>query len=133
RRVVVMRLLREVLTMKRSPAIALALLVSVVPVAAHAQGGMAIKGGASFGDVSNKGILPGSLGERTGFAAGIALGAAQGFFGYGIEGLYAQRGVTSPTATASRNLDYLDVPVYVRVTIPMGRLAPFGYAGPQAS
>ena len=119
--------------MRCSPAITLALLFCLAPVTVRAQGGLGIKGGASFGNVSNKGILPGNLGERTGFAAGISLGAVQGLLGYGIEGLYAQRGVTSSTSVAERNLDYVDVPAYLRIMLRLSGLAPFAYAGPQAS
>jgi outer membrane protein with beta-barrel domain len=121
--------------MKRTPTIiVLALFLCLPPVAARAQGSLGLKGGASFGNVTNRGILPGTLSDRTGFAIGLSAGASQSLFGFGIEGLYAQRGVTSSTAaTESRSLDYVDVPAYLRVMIPMGGAAPFAYAGPQAS
>ena len=44
-----------------------------LPHIAAAQSELSIKGGASFGNVSNKGVLPGDLGGRTGFAAGAGL------------------------------------------------------------
>lgn len=112
--------------------IAVASLV-LAPVVAHAQFGFGIKGGGSFGNVSNRGVLPGNLGTRTGFAVGLALGSSSGVLGFGIEGLYAQRGVQSATAGDSRSLDYIDVPAYLRVMIPTPGLAPYAYAGPQVS
>ena len=41
--------------------------------AAHAQSGLGIKGGLSYGTVSNVGVLPGDLHSRSGFAAGFGL------------------------------------------------------------
>jgi Outer membrane protein beta-barrel domain len=103
------------------------------PVMAHAQLGFAIKGGGSFGNVSNRGVLPGNLSTRTGFAVGVALGSSGGVLGFGLEGLYAQRGVQSATAGDSRSLDYIDVPLYLRLMVPTAGLAPYAYAGPQVS
>jgi hypothetical protein len=100
---------------------------------AHAQLGFAIKGGGSFGNVSNRGVLPGNLSTRTGFAVGLALGSSGGVLGFGLEGLYAQRGVQSATAGDSRSLDYIDVPLYLRLMVPTPGLAPYAYAGPQVS
>jgi hypothetical protein len=103
------------------------------PAVLAAQSGFGIKGGASFGNVSNKGVLPGDLGSRTGFAAGLSLASKGGLVGLGVEGLYVQRGVTSSTSGDARKLDYADVPVYVRVMVPTPGIKPFGYAGPQVS
>lgn len=102
--------------------------------AAQAQTGMdvVVKGGASFGNISNKGLLPGNLENRTGFAAGVGF-ATRGVIGLGVEGLFAQRGVESASDVDERKLDYVDLPVYVRVILPTGGLRPFGYAGPQVS
>jgi hypothetical protein len=120
--------------MKRTCSTILAgLLVLAVPAALSAQGGLGIKGGAAFGNVSNKGVLPGDLGSRTGFAFGLSFGTRSGLVGFGVEGLYDQSGVTSATDADARKLDYVDVPVYVRVTLPTPGIKPFGYAGPQAS
>ena len=99
-----------------------------------AQPAIGIKGGASFGDISNKGLLPGNLKHRTGLAGGLYLGSG-GMIGVGIEGLYAQRGVESEEATAiaETRLDYIDVPAYLKVRIPTPAIKPFVYAGPQVS
>ena len=99
--------------------------------AAGAQG-LGVKGGLSYGNVSNRGVLPGSLGGRTGFALGASL-TSSGPLGIGIEGLYAQRGVTSDSGFDSRSLDYLDVPVYARLKLATPGLAPYAYAGPMVS
>ena len=104
-----------------------------VPTFASAQGGgFGIKGGLSYGSVSNSGALPGAVTQRSGVAIGVSL-ATGGAVGFGIEALYAQRGVTSPLAIASRQLDYLDIPAYVRLAMPSSVVSPFAYAGPQAS
>jgi outer membrane protein with beta-barrel domain len=116
--------------MKRALAVTAAVLI-LVPSVAVAQ--LGFKGGFSYGNVSNRGILPGALRERTGFAAGIALANTRSLLGFGVEGLYAQRGVTSSTATDSRKLDYIDVPAYLRVNLPTPGLAPYAFAGPQVS
>ena len=119
--------------MNRALAIATAVLLVAAPAAARAQSGLGFKGGFSYGNVSNRGVLPGALHERTGFAIGISLANATSLLGFGIEGLYAQRGVASNTATDSRKLDYIDVPAYLRVNLPTPGLAPYAFAGPQVS
>jgi hypothetical protein len=112
--------------------IAAALLVGAIPAPAPAQG-IGIKGGLSYGDVSNRGLLPGELDARTGFAVGLAAGSKWGLIGLGVEGLYAQRGVKRTANSDSRELDYLDVPAYLRVAVPAPGVSPFAYAGPQFS
>ena len=99
-----------------------------------AQPAIGIKGGPSFGNISNKGLLPGNLDNRTGWAAGLYLGSG-GVIGIGVEGLYAQRGAESDeiTATAETRLDYLDIPGYVKIRLPIPAIKPFVYAGPQIS
>ena len=117
--------------MKRSLIAALAFCAA--PAIALAQGaGFGIKGGLSYGNVSNNGALPGNVAQRSGFAAGISL-ATGGVIGFGVEGLYAQRGVTSNVAIDSHRLDYIDVPLYLRVALPTPGISPFVYAGPQGS
>jgi len=118
---------------KRSLSFAVLLLLAA-PALAAAQGSVGIKAGASFGNISNKGVLPGDLETRTGWAAGLYLGSGS-MLGIGVEGLYAQRGLTSDQAlaTAETRLDYLDLPVYFQVSLPTPGFQPFGYAGPQVS
>jgi hypothetical protein len=112
--------------------VALALVLSVP---AAAQSGAGVKGGLSFGNISNKGLLPGNLDTRTGAAGGIYLRAGSGIVGFGVEGLYAQRGARSDEsiATAQTRLDYVDVPLYLRLSLPAPGIKPFAYAGPQIS
>ena len=95
--------------------------------------GLGVKGGLSWGNVSNRGLLPGELHERTGFAVGLGIGTTGTPLSIGIEGLYAQRGVDSDTPAEARRLDYIDLPAYLRVTIPTVVLAPYAFAGPQVS
>jgi len=107
--------------------------VTAAPLAAQPE--LGVKVGMTFGNISNKGVLPGDLETRTGVAGGIALVARGGIVGVGIEGLYAQRGLRSDQslATARTRLDYLDVPAYLRVSLPTPGVRPFVYAGPQLS
>ncbi|MGQ0704490.1 MAG: porin family protein [Gemmatimonadales bacterium] len=103
------------------------------PAAVLAQS-IGIKAGLSFGDISHKGVLPDNLKTRTGFAAGIYVGSG-GLIGFGAEGLYAQRGLDENQAVSEQEvkLDYIDVPVYLKITLPTPTVQPFGYAGPQLS
>ena len=111
----------------------LAAALGFAPMVLQAQGGgFGIKGGLSYGNVSNGGALPGSVTQRSGFAVGVSA-VSGGMLGFGIEALYAQRGVTSSVAADRWHLDYLDIPVYVRLALPMPSVTPFAYAGPQAS
>ena len=114
----------------RSAVLLLALALSASSLAAQVQ--LGIKGGASFGNISNKGVLPGDLETRTGFAAGISLGLGASLVGVGAEALYAQRGLKSD-GTGDVKLDYLDVPVYLKVQVVAPGVSPFGYIGPQVS
>jgi hypothetical protein len=95
--------------------------------------GFAFKGGLSWGDVSNRGVLPGTLRGRNGIALGLAMFGGSPV-GFGVEGLYVQRGVDTEVlvTTDERHLDYIDVPAYLRMSVPFA-LQPFVYAGPQAS
>jgi hypothetical protein len=104
----------------------------VAPAALVAQVEFGVKGGASFGNISNKGVLPGNLKTRTGFAAGVSLGLGAQVVGIGAEALFAQRGL-SADGTGDTKLDYLDVPVYLKVQAPTPGISPFGYVGPQVS
>lgn len=119
--------------LKRSLIAAVALALGIQGTV-WSQPAIGIKAGASFGNISNQGLLPGNLDTRTGLAGGLYLGFG-GVVGFGIEGLYAQRGAESDQsiATAETRLDYLDVPVYLKVKLPTPGIKPFIYAGPQIS
>ena len=113
----------------------LAALAVAAPSALLAQGEAGLKGGISFGNISNKGLLPGNLSTRTGFAAGLYAGYHVGFLGVGLDALYAQRGASSDSsfATSQTRLDYVDFPLYAKVFLPAPLIQPFVYAGPQVS
>ena len=102
------------------------------PTQLVAQVEFGLKGGASFGNISNKGVLPGDLKTRTGFAAGVSIGLGAQLLGVGAEALFAQRGLSS-NGTGDAKLDYLDIPVYLKLQVPSPGIAPFGYLGPQVS
>jgi hypothetical protein len=89
-------------------------LVLAAPSALIAQGEAGLTGGVSFGNISNKGLLPGNLSNRTGFAGGIYAQYHVGLLGVGLDALYAQRGASSDSssATAQTRLDYVDFPLY---------------------
>jgi opacity protein-like surface antigen len=108
-----------------------ALAISAPLAAQMAGGGIGIKGGLSYGDVSNSGVFPGGARTRAGVAIGIAL-LSGGPLGVGIEALYAQRGIVGSSGN-SRELDYIDVPVYVQVGATVPEIQPFAYLGPQVS
>jgi hypothetical protein len=121
--------------MQRRWSLSLSLLLLAAPSALFAQGEAGLKGGVSFGNISNKGLLPGNLSTRTGFAAGLYAGYHVGLLGIGLDALYAQRGASSDSsfATSQTKLDYIDVPVYLKLFVPAPLIQPVIYAGPQAS
>jgi hypothetical protein len=94
-----------------------------------------VKAGASFGNIQNKGLFPGNLKTRTGLAGGAFLGYRASVIGVGVEVLYAQRGALSDQSINDQwtRLDYIDIPGYLKVTIPTPGIRPFIYAGPQVS
>lgn len=105
------------------------------PISATAQGNLGLKVGATFGNISNKGLIPEDLDTRNGLAGGLSIGWSSGVVGFGAEALYSQRGLKSSAslAVARTRLDYIDVPAYLRVILPTPGIRPFLYAGPQAS
>lgn len=121
--------------MRRAPILTTALFLALTPAAAYAQMEFGIKAGAAFGNVSNKGVLPGSLEGRAGFSGGLMIATAPKVIGLGIEGLYTQTGVKTPqgTLTNGRELDYIDLPAYLRFVIPTPSIKPYAFLGPQIS
>ena len=105
-------------------------LAAAAPATAQVEFG--VKGGASFGNISNKGVLPGNLKTRTGWAAGVALSLRARVLGIGGEALFARRGLKSD-GTGSLKLDYVDIPVYAKIQATVPGISPFGYIGPQVS
>src|SRR4051812_40287043 len=78
------------------------------------RGGFEFKLGPSWGNVSNRGVLPGSLRGRNGWALGVGMFGGSPV-GFGVEGLYVQRGIDSEVSLSvnDRHLDYIDVPGYL--------------------
>ena len=106
--------------------------LSTVPLAAHAQR-LEIKAGYAYGSIPNNGgVLPGNLSAHSGISYGLGLVGSKPL-SWGVEGLYAERGVNSTMAGGTQRLHYLDVPLYLRLTVPSPGISPFAYAGPQAS
>ena len=102
------------------------------PAVASAQG-IGLKGGLAYGSVPNNGgVYPGQLSPASGYAIGVGI-ASRSAFGLGVDALYAQRGFTSSLAGGSRELSYLDVPVYLQVQALSTGVSPYAYAGPQVS
>lgn len=97
---------------------------------AHGQS-FSIKGGLSFGVASNTGLAPGAA-QRSGFAVGVGIGGS-GPIALGIEGLYAQRGFNANDPDDARHLDYIDVPIYLKLSLSTPGISPFAYVGPQGS
>lgn len=112
--------------------LALFSLGSTMPAIVGAQS-FGIRAGYSYGYVPNNGgVFPGTLSAHSGIAVGVGVATA-GVVGFGLEALYAQRGFTSSVLGASRQLSYVDVPAYLRVSLPNPSVTPFGYVGPQLS
>ncbi len=103
--------------------------------AAQSRPELGLKAGMTFGNISNKGVLPGDLDTRNGAAVGFYVGANSGVVGFGAEVLYAQRGAKSSQAlaTAKTRLDYIDIPAYLKVNLPTPGVRPYLFAGPQFS
>ncbi|NOT06666.1 MAG: PorT family protein [Gemmatimonadales bacterium] len=122
--------------MKRTNHCVTLLALMAIPTIASAQGkpaGFGLKVGAVFANVSNSGVLPNDMGSRTGFSAGLALGIPGGVVGFGAEALYVQHGLKSSASANSLKIDYVSIPVYLRLGIPTPGVQPYAYAGPQVS
>lgn len=126
------------MSIRRMGLAAALLALAASPLAAQGDPGhgeFGLKVGMTFGDISHKGVLPGDLDTRNGVAGGLTFGFRSGVVGIGIDALYAQRGAKSSQslATARTRLDYIDVPVYLKVGLPTPGIRPYLYAGPQVS
>jgi hypothetical protein len=118
--------------MKRSfIALAVAALC-VVPMAAEAQG-FGVLGGWSYGQVPSSNTTGhGSLSGNSGFALGVGVESG-GPVGFGVNALWAQRGFRSTLIGNSQTLNYIDVPIYLRLALPNPTITPFALIGPQVS
>jgi hypothetical protein len=118
--------------MKRSLFVVAVAALCSFPVAASAQG-LGILGGWAYGAVPNTNSSgAGTLHANNGFAIGLSAQTG-GMFGFGIDGLYSQRGFTSDLTGQGRQLSYVDVPLYFRFALRNRMVVPFVLAGPQIS
>lgn len=100
-----------------------------LPAMLPAQSSIGIKGGLTFATLSNKSP---DWDTRSGFAAGLAFDLRSGPVGIQPEILYVQKGVSfdgSPTEGGPK-LDYLEIPVLLKFTVPTEGIQPFIYGGP---
>ncbi|HEX3928213.1 MAG TPA: porin family protein [Gemmatimonadales bacterium] len=106
-------------------------MATAAPVAVRAQS-LDIKAGYSYATLSNK--QP-DWNNRSGFAGGLGFDLTSSVLGLEPEVLYVQKGVTftgAPTSSAPK-LDYLEIPVLIKLTAPTPGIQPFGYVGPSVS
>lgn len=103
-----------------------------VPIAGQAQG-VGILGGWSYGQVPSSNTTGhGSLSGNSGFALGVGAESG-GPVGFGVNVLYAQRGFRSTLIGNSEQLSYIDIPLYLKVSVPNPAVTPFALIGPQVS
>jgi hypothetical protein len=77
--------------------------------------GFGIKGGPLFSSLSSDAVTS-PLDTRTGWIGGLFIGGnRKGVVGVGVDVLYARKNVSTPTGDT--NLDYLEVPIYLRINI----------------
>jgi hypothetical protein len=124
------RFRRGGMIMRNTWSVAVAVILAAAPIGSSAQVG--VKAGASFGHVSNAGLLPGDVGRRGGFTLGVSA-VTPGLLGLGVEAFYSQRGVSSQAGANSREIEYLDFLALVRAKVPTPGIAPYAFAGPQIS
>lgn len=112
--------------------LAVALLALSVTSTARAQG-FGVLGGWAYGAVPNTNATgAGAYTANNGFTIGASLESG-GVLGFGINGLYSQRGFTNTVAGFSQKLSYIDVPAYLKLQIVNPVVVPFAFAGPQVS
>ena len=90
------------------------------PSLAHAQVSFGLKGGL------NTSFFSGPSAEGTDPALGAVGGAVVRFdanpgFGIGAEALYSQKGARDEFLDETYDFDYLEVPVYARLAVPVGQ------------
>ncbi|MDX2194227.1 MAG: porin family protein [Gemmatimonadales bacterium] len=119
----------------RRPIVRLALTAAALAAVAPAASAQNILIGPMAGanlsklDVSNVGA---SVSSRTGFLGGaftrIALGPS---LAIGAEAFFSGQGADPVGAINRVDLHYVNVPVYLRVAVPLPVVKPFAFAGPQ--
>jgi hypothetical protein len=98
--------------------------------------GFGIIGGISIGSVPQS--VSGGFGQSTGvssspsFALGLSA-ESDGVVGFGANLLFARRDLRYAPYSDTNRRGYVDVPLYLKLSVPSRSLAPFFLAGPQAS
>lgn len=91
---------------------------------------LGLKGGVSFATLSN--AAP-DLETRTGFVGGLALSFGRGSLALQPEVLFVRKAAAREPVTgeepATVRTDYLEIPVLLRLNIPLGGITAFGVGG----
>lgn len=81
----------------------------------HGGIGIGVKGGLLFATIAEAGE-PNAFKNRNGIIGGLFLGGNRtGIVGVGVDLLYARKGGKDPNSSTTLDLDYVNVPVYVRI------------------
>ena len=138
--------------MRKLPAVAVTVLAIAVlfcialPAAADAQGSVfGLKGGVSsskllFGDDEDAMGTEDFLKNRSGMAGGVYLAfGANRSLGFQVEALYVEKGVAGEAEFEGEDIEgemfftYVEVPVLVRFSLPMGSARPYLFGGAAAA
>ena len=100
---------------------------------AQAQATFGVFAGVNFSDVDVSNLSAGTLDSRTGFMLGGWVGKRLGtLFTLRLEGYWTQKGadITGTAAPTSLKINYIEVPLILRLEIPLVVVKPAIYAGP---
>ena len=107
-------------------------LLSLFPVSASALFKLGVQGGLNLSSVSSDTAISG-LANRNGLMAGAFLELDTGsFFSIQPELNYIQKGYTylSGTTTTVAKVDFIEIPVFLRLNLPIPIISPYLFAGP---
>src|SRR5262245_26962478 len=119
--------------MKRCSGVLLLLLFSGTPSTARAQVTAAgVKLGANFSKAIVDSDTEASLDSRSGFVAGAFVRFGMHGFALQPEVVFSMKGGQQPAGSDqfALKLNYLEVPLLLRLAVPVGHVAPFLVAGP---
>lgn len=106
------------------------LLLFTLVIAPPGSAQLGLKGGVSFATLSN--ATP-DLKTRTGFAGGVALSFGRGTLALQPEVLFVRKSAAREPTTgeepAAVRTDYLEIPVLLRLNLPVGGVTAFGLGG----
>ncbi len=99
----------------------------------HGGIGIGVKAGPLFSSLDEANVTNG-FSNRTGVIGGLFLGGNRpGLIGVGVNLLYAKKGAKDPNSSDFVNLDYIEVPVYLRINAgssSTGGVSVYGVVGP---